>query len=266
MRQQRLVFGEVAELYDRARAGYPEALIDDVIGFTGRDGSSLRALEVGAGTGKATEGFASRGPEILALEPSADMAAVARRNCQRFPKVRVETTSFEDWPAQAGGFGLLFSAQAWHWVSPEIRYRKAAEVLGPGGTLALFWHRVRWHGEPVRDELESLYRRLAPDLYARRPGFPGLIARTGDGAADDEIRQTGVFGDVMERTYPWPATFTADSFVELLMTQSDHRLLPEDKRCELLDAVRELITRHGGEVVIPHATLLVLAHLRPGSG
>jgi len=71
-----------------------------------------------------------------------------------------------------------------------------------------------------------------------------------------------VFGDVMEHTYPWPATFTADSFVELLMTQSDHRLLREDKRSELLDAVRELITRHGGEVVIPHATLLVVAHLR----
>ena len=47
------------------------------------------------------------------------------------------------------------------------------------------------------------------------------------------------------------------------MTQSDHRLLPDDKRSELLDAVRELITRHEGEVVIPHATLIVLAHLRP---
>ena len=75
MRQQRLVFGEVAELYDRARAGYPEALIDDVISFAGGDGPSLRALEVGAGTGKATVGFASRDLEILALEPSADMAA-----------------------------------------------------------------------------------------------------------------------------------------------------------------------------------------------
>jgi SAM-dependent methyltransferase len=264
MRQQRLVFGEVAELYDRARAGYPEALIDDVISFAGGDGPSLRALEVGAGTGKATVGFARRDLEILALEPSADMAAVARRNCQQFPRVRVESMSFEDWPAQADGFGLLFSAQAWHWVSPEIRYRKAAEVLGPGGTLALFWHRVRWRGEPVRDELVSLYRRLAPGLLARRPGFPGLSARSGDGAAGDEVRETGLFGDVTERTYPWPATFTADAFVELLMTQSDHRLLPDDKRSELLDAVRELIARHGGEVVIPHASLLALAHLRPG--
>jgi SAM-dependent methyltransferase len=199
----------VAELYDRARAGYPEALIDDVISFAGGDGPNLRALEVGAGTGKATVGFASRDLEILALEPSADMAAVARRNCQQFPKVRVESTSFEDWSAQAASFGLLFSAQAWHWVSPEIRYRKAAEVLGPGGTLALFWHRVRWQGEPVRDELESLYRRLAPDLLARRPGFPGLSARSGDGAAGDEVRETGLFGDVTERTYPWSATFTA---------------------------------------------------------
>src|SRR6266702_3675986 len=119
MRQQRLVFGEVAELYDKARAAYPDALIDDVIGFAGADGAGLRALGVGAGTGKATVGFAARGLEILALEPSAAMAAVAMRNCQQFPGVRIEPASFEGWPAEPGGFGLLYSAQAWHWVQPE---------------------------------------------------------------------------------------------------------------------------------------------------
>ncbi len=124
MRQQRLVFGEVAELYDKARASYQDALIDDVIAFAG--GPGLRAVEVGAGTGKATVGFAARGLDILALEPSPAMVAVARRNCAPYPRVRIEQTSFEDWPADPGGYGLVYSAQAWHWVRPEIRYQKAA--------------------------------------------------------------------------------------------------------------------------------------------
>ncbi len=262
MRQQRLVFGEVAELYDKARAAYPDALIDDVIGFAGADGAGLRALEVGAGTGKATVGFAARGLEILALEPSAAMAAVAMRNCQQFPGVRIEPASFEGWPAEPGGFGLLYSAQAWHWVQPEVRYQKAAEVLAPGGTLALFWHRTRWQGEQLRDELESLYLRLVPGLHAKRPGFPGLAFPRTDGAAGEEIRETGLFTGETERTYPWPATFTADSFIDLLQTQSDHRMLSEDTRTELFGGVREIIANHGGAVVIPHATLLVLARLR----
>ena len=257
MRQQRLVFGEVAELYDKARASYPDALIDDVIAFAG--GPALRALEVGAGTGKATVGFAARGLDILALEPSEDMAAVARRNCQPFPRVRIEPTSFEDWPAEPGGFGLVYSAQAWHWVRPEVRYRKAAEILIPRGTLALFWHRTEWRDEPVRDELERLYQRLVPDLHAKRPGFPGLGAQGEDSTAGQETRESGLFTGVTARTYPWRATFTADSFTDLLLTQSDHRLMPEDTRAELFDGVREIIASHGGQVVVPHTTLLILA-------
>jgi SAM-dependent methyltransferase len=129
MREQRLVFGEVAELYDRARAAYSEAVIDDVLRFAGGDGSRLRALEVGAGTGKATVAFAVRGLAIVAIEPSAAMAAVARRNCKPFPNVRLECTTFEDWAVEANPFDLVFSAQAWHWVTPEVRYVKAAEAL-----------------------------------------------------------------------------------------------------------------------------------------
>src|SRR5262245_29164072 len=34
-REQRLVFGEVAELYDSVRPAYPATLIDDVVAFVG---------------------------------------------------------------------------------------------------------------------------------------------------------------------------------------------------------------------------------------
>lgn len=105
------------------------------------------------------------------------MAAVARGNCEGFANVRVEVTSFEDWPLEAAAFHLVFAAQSWHWVDREVRSAKAADALVQGGTLALFWHRTDWHGEPVRDDLEELYRRMVPELHARAPGFPGLSRR-----------------------------------------------------------------------------------------
>jgi hypothetical protein len=71
--------------------------------------------------------------------------------------------------------------------------------------------------------------------------------------------QTGLFRDVTVRTYPWLATFTADTYAALLLTQSAHRMLAEDRRSELLDAVRDLIAVHGGEIEVPHGTLLVMA-------
>ena len=100
-REQRFVFGEDAELYDRARPGYAARSSSTACsGFAGVEGDGLRALEVGAGTGKATVAFASRGLRILALEPSPEMAEVARRNCAGFPRVRIAPASFEEWQVE----------------------------------------------------------------------------------------------------------------------------------------------------------------------
>ena len=269
-REQRFVFGEAAELYDRARPGYSTQLVDGVLGFAGVEGDGLRALEVGAGTGKATVAFASRGLRILALEPSPEMAAVARRNCAGFPRVTIELVTFEAWrvgedgPAEPQQFGLLLSAQAWHWVDPAVRHVKAAQVLAPGGALALVWHRIRWRDEPLRDELEELYRRLAPDLYEQSPGFPGLTRRREHRELFQDLRATGLFEPARTRTYPWSQTFTADGFVERLATQSNHLLYDPGRRAELFDGLRGLVAAHGGEIVVPHDAMAVLARRRPG--
>ncbi|MGD0447678.1 MAG: class I SAM-dependent methyltransferase [Candidatus Dormibacteria bacterium] len=258
-REQRFVFGEVAELYDRARAGYPEPLVDDVLDYVQGDGSSLRALEVGAGTGKATVAFARRDVEIVALEPSPAMAAVAMWHCSRFPGVKIAGSTFEAWPVEASGFDLLFSAQAWHWVHPSVRYVKAAQALRAGGTLALFWNETYWHGEPLRDELDEIYRRRAPELLARNPGFPGLNPRREDDEVVSDITGDGQFADVTTRSYPWLTSLAGHGLVELLGTQSDHRLLPEERRAQLFVALGELVAAHGGEIEVPRRTFLVLA-------
>src|SRR5215831_14247247 len=113
-REPRLVFGRVAERYDRVRPSYPSALVDDVIALA----AGGRGLEVGAGTGKATLMFARRGIAVDAVEPSAEMASIARRRCADFPDVTISEVDFEDWDGDRHAYALVFSAQAWHWVAP----------------------------------------------------------------------------------------------------------------------------------------------------
>jgi SAM-dependent methyltransferase len=263
MREQRLVFGEVAELYDRARAGYPESVINDVLTYAGTRLVVGRALEVGAGTGKATVAFAARGLAIVALEPDPAMAAIAIRNCQRFPGVLVETVPLEEWQVEVGGFDLVYSAQAWHWVRPEVRYVKAAEALRSGGSLALLWHRIRWPArDRLRDDLEEVYRRCAPDLYSRHPAFPGLTVLETDSLVAREVRESEQFTEVETRSHPWSATLDQQGFIDLLSTQSDHRLLAEEDRARLFDALRQVVSDHGGRLTIPHETFLLMARLR----
>src|SRR5262245_33916050 len=113
------------------RPSYPAEVFDAVMQY-GSLQAGDRAVEVGAGTGKATEKWMARGLDVLALEPSNGMAVVLRHK-----GVAVEEVTFEEWQPAAGAFRLLAAAQAWHWVTGDGRYEKAAAALAPGGTLAL---------------------------------------------------------------------------------------------------------------------------------
>ena len=263
-REQRTVFGEVADLYDRVRPTYPEALVDDVLALA--DSPVSRLLEVGPGTGKATVLFAQRGLEILALEPSAEMAAVATRNLLGFPRVSIELSTFEDWapPSPASGlFDLLISAQAWHWVTPGLRTVKAHQALRPSGGLAVFWNRPRWVDQDLRAALEAVYRARVPELDARRPGYPGLSQSEVDEDAADEMASSGLFGSVIQRFYPSHREYTVEEYVQLLQTQSDHRMLPPDRRDHLLQGVADVIQAAGGGFGMEYDTHLYFAKRLP---
>ncbi|MFC7763333.1 methyltransferase domain-containing protein [Catellatospora bangladeshensis] len=93
-RAQGLMFGEIAEEFDRIRPGYPEGLVDDVLAYTG---IGVQALEVGAGTGKATTAFAARGLQITAVEPDPKMAALLTERLAGQPSVRVVVSLWEDY-------------------------------------------------------------------------------------------------------------------------------------------------------------------------
>ena len=155
---RRTTFDSVAQLYDQSRPGYPEPLFDDIITLSGMPADG-RILEIGCGTGKATRSFARRGYAMHCLELGENMAALAVHHCRDYADVRVEVTSFEDWPLEAGAFDLVFSAQAFHWIPPELAYAKSAAALKPDGCLALCWNLYPSTALPLRDELDDIYHR-----------------------------------------------------------------------------------------------------------
>src|SRR5258708_8057977 len=73
MSSRALSFGVMADAYERFRPGYPVELFDMVMTYAGRP--VRPALEIGAGTGKATRLFAQRGGTVTAPEPAAAILA-----------------------------------------------------------------------------------------------------------------------------------------------------------------------------------------------
>lgn len=236
------VFDEVPELYDRVRPGYPDELFADLVAVTGvHAGSSV--LEVGCGTGQATGSLAARGCSVTAVEPGAGMAALARRRCASLHKVEIETSTFEEWDDRGRRFDVLVAASSWHWVDPSVGWRRAHEVLRPGGWTALLGNVVvRRPGEPeVYAETADLHERFSP----ANPGW-GLPPLEADVRATDTgwglVEDPGdLFGPTVVRWYPAVQWFDGAGFADLLRSTSLYRRLAPEVREPLLDAVAERI-------------------------
>ena len=140
-RERGKLFNEVPELYERARPSYPDELFADLAAATGVDAHAA-VLEIGCGTGQATRSLAQFGGVVTAIEPGAAMAEMARQRLARFENVVIETADFEAWAPCDRRFDLIAAASSWHWIDPRIGWRRAHDLLRPGGWLALLGHVV----------------------------------------------------------------------------------------------------------------------------
>jgi len=242
------LFNEVPELYDRVRPAYPDELFADLVAITGMD-SGAPVLEIGCGTGQATRSLASLGLSVTAVEPGAGMAALARQRLAPFGGVEVENSTFEEWDDRGRRFDVVLAASAWHWVDPSVGWRRAHDLLNPGGWMALLGNVV------VRRQREPEVYAETADLHERfSPGNPGW----GHPPLEEEVRRTGegwglvsdpgvLFGPTTVRWYPAVQWFDGAGFADLLRSQSLYRRLDNDVREPLLDAIAERIRTRMGD-------------------
>jgi SAM-dependent methyltransferase len=241
-RARGLSFGSVADQYERYRLDYPDELADAVLEYAGRPVGS--ALEVGAGTGKATRLFASRGVHVTALEPDAGMARVLQRTTRGLPVEGVVTT-FERFETTRR-FDLLYAAASWHWTDPGSRWARAVGMLAPGGVLALF-------GSPA--ELKD------PALFAAVDEIEQQVLPHDEGDAAhpwsvDEMAAVDGLTDVTRRDFDGATTTTAEGFLGRLATVSAYLALNPQARTEALRRVAAVLPDH---VEIDAAGTLFLA-------
>jgi SAM-dependent methyltransferase len=244
--RRRATFDSVAERYDRARPAYPEALFDVLMRRTGLAPGD-HVLEIGCATGKATRPLAERGLRLTCVELGPALAAVARRNLAGFPLVEVVNAAFEAWrPVPETTFDAIVAATAWHWTDPELRYRRAWELLRPGGHLA-FWagmHVFPSGGDQFFRELQDVYDEIGEPLGRR--GWPQPRELPDERG---EITATGLFVDATVTQFDWEVTYDAEAYIDLLSTFSGHISMQPWQRERLHAEIRRrLAERPGGRV------------------
>lgn len=219
-------FGVAARDYHRFRPGYPAELGDLVLAHA--VGPVHRALEIGAGTGKATRLFAERGIHVTAVEPDAGMRAVLEADTSGLPVTVVPTTFEAVDLAAVGPVDLCFAGAAFHWTDPATRWHRVIAALRPGGVAAVFGAQTVLADPGLAAAVEAIEAEIS-----------GSVAELA--AAYDEPADLDALEAVERTVLPRRSEVPADEYVRHLGTVSAYLVLAPDARAETLRSVRELL-------------------------
>jgi SAM-dependent methyltransferase len=217
-------------------------------------------VEVGSGTGIATQPLAERGLRITCLEPAEPMAAIAKAKLRRFADVTHVACRFEDWEAPAGSCRAVIAANAWHWVQPDLGFRQAASVLGPSGALCILVHHVVQVGEDgFADAWREVRRAIAPPSEQDRRQATFMEEHQWS----DDMEASGLFTHIATSRHAFTRTLDAEAFVAVGNTYRSPSRLSPDVLARLNAAEMELInSRYGGRIEKTEEAVLYVGHRR----
>jgi len=252
-------FDTVAEQYGKFRPGYPAELYQTLFEYCSREKGG-RAVEVGIGAGQAVLPMLAAGWGVTAVECGKHFAEMCREKFCRYTGFSVIQDKFEDAVLPAAFFDLVYSASAFHWIEEGIGYRKAYEILKPGGVFARFAnHPYRDKGKPeLSAEMDRIYAAYYYPYHHKTPVIPKEYTEE-EACERADIALNYGFREVRYAMFTRTRSFTADEYVSLLGTYSDHIVIEEGVRREFFAAIRDAILASGGEITVYDTIDLQLA-------
>jgi ubiquinone/menaquinone biosynthesis C-methylase UbiE len=252
-RRQRTLFDSIAPLYEASRLGYPGDIVEFAVA-TAAVGAGSKVLEVGCGTGQLTESLACFGFRLTAIDIGPSMIVAARRRLHS-PVLSFRVSSFEGFAAADASFDLIISATAFHWVDPEVRFRKPARLLRPGGWLALL---------ETGEHYDDPFGAALLGMWAARSDDGGARLRGPHFADTEVVVGTGLFETAIHKTHAQRIVRPAETVVGVENTRATSLSWPDDIRREFTEELRHHL-RSQTEVHLTQQTSLTMARVRPRS-
>jgi SAM-dependent methyltransferase len=237
LEQRKNWYSPAAEAYNQVRPRYPEWLIQQVV-EAAQLGAKSNILEVGCGPATATVAFAPLDCSMVCLEPNPDFFRLAQQNCQAYPKVEIQNTSFEEWTPTVEKVDAVLAASSFHWISPEVGYPKAAYALKESGSLILLWNKELQPSYEMYQSLSKIYQQYAPSLdrYEDRETQEEILRQLGQMVLD-----SGQFQDLVAGTMVSEVTYSTDEYLMLLNTYSPYLKLDPQRKDALFAGLRHTI-------------------------
>lgn len=251
MTEIRRIFDTIPDRFDRYRPRYSAELFASLIEYAGI-GPGRRVLEIGPGTGQATDPILETGCDYLAVELGEQLCEKMKEKYGRFPNFRIVCDDFITHDFEEGTFDAIVSAAAIQWIPEEIAFSKTFRLLKPGGTLAMMLTRgdYRTPDEALYQKIQKVYAewfRPETEYKDMHPPF-----------RYENAPKYGFVG-FEKREFIGKRVLTADEYVSYCGTHGDHLVIPEPYKSRFFDGLREAVLEAGNRIVFLDTHVLYLA-------
>ena len=245
-----LRFTGFAELYETARPALPRQVIDVIGTYLGHPPG--RVVDMGCGTGLSTAVWVGHCREVIGIEPSPDMLAVAA--AKQTPGVRFIQAFSHDTGLESASADAVVCSQSFHWMEPSSTLAEISRILAPGGVFAT----ADCDWPPVCGaDAELAYNRLMNEVRRAEDALPQLSGASVKWSKDGHlhnIKQSGLFRYARELVFANTESCTAGRLIGLALSQgglqSALKACPELIQPEV-ERFRDTITQIFGDRTFP---------------
>lgn len=245
----RKTFDSIPEQFDKWRPRYCQELFDTVIEKAGINSESS-VLEIGPGSGQATEPFLKTGCNYLAIELGENFVEFGKKKFSSYSNFYIINDDFETYEFGSQKFDLVFSAATIQWIPEKVGFPKIFGLLKSGGTLAMFMTRTdeKTPNGVLYDEIQKVYDEhfYVDALYKCKMKYENVVNYG--------------FVDFNYRDWKETKIYTADEYVEYLAsTQIGHITLREPYKSKFYKGIHDAVKNFGNKMILNNTIALYLA-------
>ena len=244
----RKIFDSIPEDFDKWRTRYCDELFADVIEFS-KLSPGKTALEIGPGTGQATEPILKAGCSYLAIELGENLAQFTKDKFSLYSNFEIVNADFETYDFGERRFDLVYSAATIQWIPEEIGFPKVYSLLKNGGTFAMMLTKTDFKrsNEALYSKIQGVYDKY----FHPETEYKCQLAYS-------NVENHG-FADFECRHYYESREYNADDFISWTIIQAPHLTLPEPDKSNFIEGIRDAVLSFGNKITLLDDIVLYLA-------
>ena len=249
----RLIFDTIPEAFDRHRTRYSPELFASLLEQS-RITEQSSVLELGPGTGQATEPVLNTGCSYTAIELGGNFSRILEGQYGKRPNFHLIHDDFITHDFGTCEYDLIYSATTIQWIPEETAFPKTFALLKPGGMLAMFLTK-----RDYRTPNPRLYERIQ-QVYSQyfRPAIPYTH---GSFRYEDALKYG--YTDWRKSEFHTTQIHTADEYVAFCGTHCDHIVTPEPYKSRLFAGLRQAVLDFGNRLKVLDTHVLMTVRKPP---